>query len=94
MGEVDRQRISAVKTLEAMGYRYRDSAWHPPAVAALAQTWKEADALHSLLVSRADAIFGCTDGSVDEDELGTIGEAIEAYEQRRWPQGKVDGGKG
>jgi hypothetical protein len=33
------------------------------------------------------------DGSADQDELEAIGEAIEAYEAVRGPDGKVDGGK-
>ena len=48
----------------------------------------------SLLVQRADALIGCTDGSAGQDELETIGEVIEAYESVRWPDGKIDGGKG
>jgi hypothetical protein len=50
--------------------------------------------MHSLLVQRADTLIGCTDGSADQDELEAIGEVIEAYESVRWPNGKVDGGKG
>jgi hypothetical protein len=38
--------------------------------------------------------MGSTDGSADQEELEVIGEAIEAYEAVRWPDGKVDGGKG
>jgi hypothetical protein len=58
------------------------------------EIWAEVDALHQLLVKRADTLIGCTDGSADQDELEAIGEAIEAYESVRWPQGKIDGGKG
>ena len=54
----------------------------------------ETDAMHLLLVQRADALIGCTDASADQDELEAIGEAIKAYEAVRWPDGKVDGGKG
>ena len=50
--------------------------------------------LHELLVRRADVLIGCTDGSADQDELEAIGEAIEAYENVRWPDGKTAGGKG
>jgi hypothetical protein len=33
------------------------------------------------------------DGSADQDELEAIGEAIEAYEAVRGPNGKVDGAR-
>lgn len=49
--------------------------------------------MHSLLIQRADALIGCTDGSADQGELEAIGEVLEAYEALRWPDGKIDGGK-
>jgi hypothetical protein len=54
----------------------------------------EADAMHTTLVQRADALEGCTEGSEEEAELKTIVDAIEAYEAVRWPEGKELGGKG
>jgi hypothetical protein len=55
----------------------------------------EADAMHALLVSRADELDGCTKGSPPEDaECIKLVEAIEAYEAKRWPDGKIPGGKG
>jgi hypothetical protein len=52
------------------------------------------DRMHALLVTRADALVGCTEGSPEEAELATLADAIEAYETVRWPNGKVPGGKG
>jgi hypothetical protein len=49
-----------------------------------------ADEMHALLVQRADVL----EGSEGERELASITDAIEAYESVRWPNGKVDGGKG
>ena len=53
-----------------------------------------ADTLHALLVARADALMGCTQGSPEERELAVLTDAIEAYEAVRWPEGKMEGGKG
>jgi hypothetical protein len=55
---------------------------------------READPTHALLVKRADALVGCTEGSPKEEELERLTDVIGAYEAKRWPQGKVAGGKG
>ncbi len=54
----------------------------------------EADAMHALLVHRADRLEGCIEGSPEEQEYSSIVSAIVAYEQWRWPDGKTAGGKG
>jgi hypothetical protein len=56
--------------------------------------WREPDRIHVLLVERADALMGCTEGSPREEELQAVVAAIEAYEAKRWPSGKTAGGKG
>jgi hypothetical protein len=50
--------------------------------------------MHALLVQRADVLEGCPEGSEEERELAVITDAVETYETIRWPNGKVDGGKG
>jgi hypothetical protein len=53
-----------------------------------------ADAMHALLVKRADDLEGFLEGSAVEVEYASIADALVAYEEQRWPLGKVPGGKG
>ena len=53
-----------------------------------------ADAMHALLVRRADKLEGFVEGSAEEAEYASIADTLVAYEQIRWPDGKVPGGKG
>ena len=95
MSTIDKRRIGAVRTLEALGYSFDGVAWNgPTGGASSSATDTEADAMHSLLVLRADKIVGCTEGSDEELELTLIADAAEAYEAKRWPDGAVPGGKG
>lgn len=95
MSMIDRQRISAVRAMKALGYSFDGLKWNAPAGdAALADIVHEADAMHALLVLRADRLEGCTEGSEEGAELKSIADAAEAYEAKRWPKGSVPGGKG
>jgi hypothetical protein len=99
VSNIDKQRVAAVQKLEALGYRYQDRVWVPPSAPAAAAGPRsfmtaEADAMHGVLVQRADALEGCTEGSDEEAELKRVVDAIEAYEAKRWPAGKEPGGKG
>jgi hypothetical protein len=91
MSTIDEQRIAAVAMLQALGYIFSlTDGWTTPA----ALTTAESDAMHAVLVRRADALEGCTEGSPEESELEMIVNAIKAYEATRWPDGKEPGGKG
>ena len=96
MSTIDKQRVAAVAALEALGYTFTLSeGWSPPAIVTTnASAIFEADAMHSLLILRADKLAGCADTSEEAAELEMITDAAEAYEAKRWPDGKVDGGKG
>ena len=91
MSEIDRKRIAAVWVLEARGYRFEAGEWRPGDEQPF---WPEADRLHALLMNRAEVLSGCIEDSPEEDELRTIADELEAYEARRWPAGKITGGKG
>jgi hypothetical protein len=95
---IDKQRVAAVRKLEALGYSYRDDELVPASPSAAAGLRSlmtaESDAMHGVLVQRADALEGCLEGSGKEAELRAIIDAIETYEAKRWPLGKEPGGKG
>jgi hypothetical protein len=92
--DIDRQRIEAVRKLEALGYCYRSGEWVPPSGPGLSSLTAQADAMHRALGERADALMGCTECSPEEAELKAIVDVIEAYEAQRWPNGKEPGGEG
>jgi hypothetical protein len=99
VSNIDKQRVAAVRKLEALGYGYQGGEWAPASAKAAAAGPRslmtaEADAMHAVLVRRADALEGCLEGSEDEAELKVIVGVIEAYEALRWPLGKEPGGKG
>jgi len=94
MGMIDKERIAAVATLKALGYAFAPATgWSLPDGQRIG-CMRESDAMHAVLMRRADALQGCTDGSAEESELKAIADVLEAYEARRWPEGKEPGGKG
>jgi hypothetical protein len=98
MSIIDKQRIAAVAALEALSYTFSlADGWTPPATndaAASLPSTAESDTMHALLMQRADALAGRTEGSPEEAELKVIADALQAYEAKRWPNGKDAGGKG
>jgi hypothetical protein len=96
MSIIDKQRVAAVATLKALGYTFLlADGWTPPGTTSPPSSWTaEADAINAILMARADALEGCTEGSPEEAELKAIADAIGAYEAKCWPDGKAPGGKG
>jgi hypothetical protein len=98
MSIIDKQRIAAVKTLEMLGYSFSlADGWKLPndtSQPGASPTTAEADAMLALLVLRADKLEGCTEGSQEAIELAIIADAAEAYEAKRWPDGREPRGKG
>jgi hypothetical protein len=87
------RQATTFKTMRELGYSCDKGIWtsSPEAVAHLANV---ADKMHALLVTRADELDGCAEGSPEEVEYIKLLEAIETYEAERWPDGKIPGGKG
>ena len=79
---IDKQRIAAVRRLEALGYGFEAGKLvpaSPPAVAGPRSLMTaECDAIHGVLVQRADALEGCIEGFEEEREFAAITETIEA----------------
>ena len=58
MSLIDRQRVEAVRFLEARGYTFEDGSWQPPADGA--QPTYEGDAVHAMMVRRVgDVVEAC-----------------------------------
>jgi hypothetical protein len=51
------------------------------------------DAMHALLIKRADELVGCTESSPEEASWRCSSDAIEAYEAQRRPLVEVSGRK-
>lgn len=88
---VDRQRIDAVELLDSRRFIWSNGAWSRPEAATIVPA---ADMMHGVLMDRAEALAGCTEGSDEEDELRAVAAALDVYEAARWPDGKIPGGKG
>jgi len=56
--------------------------------------WGESDAMLAYLIERADALAAHAGNPRAEAELERVVTLIEAYEAKRWPSGKMAGGKG
>jgi hypothetical protein len=95
MSTIDRQRIAAVKIIEALGYSFDGLEWSAPVYGVpLPNLHDEADAMHALLVLRADKLEEGIKGDDDEAELKMIAEVVGDYEAKRWPDGVVPRAKG
>jgi hypothetical protein len=92
MSDIDRQRISGVKLLESLGYVFRAGEWQGSAHGL--DLTAEADLMHRMLVTRADALEGFIPKSPEETEYAAIAELIETYEAKRWPDGREPRGNG
>jgi hypothetical protein len=79
MSLIDRQRVEAVRFLEAEGYAFEDGRWRPALGGT--QPTPEGDAIHAMMVRRAEAITG---SARHEVELESLTIAINAYESIRW----------
>jgi hypothetical protein len=89
MSTIDRQRIAAVKALEAMGYRFRDDKWLAPTQTA--DRRKLTPCTRCLSTARI-SWRGASRGR-RRSRSSAIVSAIVAYEQRRWPGGKTGAAK-
>jgi len=73
VSSIDRQRVAAVKAMEKLGHTFDGLAWNGPRGVNLDH---EADAMHALLILRADRLEGCTEGSAEETELKLIADTV------------------
>jgi hypothetical protein len=76
-----------VRTLQALGYVFQGGEWIEASAASdpampVTPVIPEADAMHGLLMRRADALAGCTEGSDEKAELKAIVVATAAAERK------------
>jgi hypothetical protein len=69
---IDRQRIAAVRKLKELGFTYINGEWVPAVAVGTPPPQIEADAMHAVLVRRADLLPGCLDGSEETAVLKAI----------------------
>jgi hypothetical protein len=93
MSTIDKQRIAAVRKLAQLGYTFAGGGWMHTTDSA-SPTPAITNALHALLVKRADDLEGFAEGSDEEHELAAITDAVQAYEAVRWPLGRTQRRKG
>jgi hypothetical protein len=75
--DIDKQRIAAVRMFQSLGYVFQGGEWIARSAASdpampVIPVIPEADVMHGLLMRRADALAGCTEGSEEEAELKVI----------------------
>ncbi len=86
MSTIDRQRIAAVRMLEALGYRFDGQTWRrreagqPNATGDLVAA---ADAMHDELSGRLEDLAGATGDSDEAAELERISELLDLYQNVR-----------
>ena len=86
MSTIDRQRIAAVATLEALGYVWSDNDWQRPSEAPGLRTptfLATADAWHDELSGQCEDLAGCRADSPEAAELERITALLQAYETAR-----------
>jgi hypothetical protein len=93
MSAVDRERIGAREGDGGIGLHIRRIRVDAPQGGVpFPCLHGEADAMHALLVLRADKLVGCTEGCEFEKELKMIADTVSASDAKRWPDGGVRGG--
>lgn len=84
MSDIDRQRISGGEGSGIPWYVFRNGQWQAPVCSDTADLTADADAMHALLVTRADALAGCGDGTAEEREYHAVADVLRGYEAKRW----------
>ena len=93
MSNIDKQRVAAVRMLEAMGYMFAAIDWQPAADHSRVCCAIRRRAAR-LLVTGPTRLAAALKARWRNGALRAITDAIDGYELVRWPDGKVPDGKG